>query len=152
MFDFSYKSILVPVDGSKATPTVMKKAIKVALDNDAHLDILNIAQINQITEGYTSLTDMSDGRTHELVQIVAKRLEDLKKMAEDAGVKSVDIHIRFGNPKQVIARDFIKDHHNDLIVIGSTGLSRLERVLIGSVTGFVIRMAPCDVIVARIKK
>lgn len=92
---------------------------------------------------------MSDGKTHELVKIVEQRLRDLEKQAQEAGVKSVDIHIRFGNPKLVIARDFVKDHHNDLIIIGSTGTSRVERMLLGSTTGFVVRMAKCDVIVAR---
>lgn len=94
---------------------------------------------------------MSDGKTHELVQIVEKRLRDLEKQAKDAGVESVDIHIRFGNPKLVISRDFIRDHHNDLIIIGSTGSSRIERMLLGSTTGYVVRVAKCDVIVARDK-
>lgn len=145
----TYKKILAPIDGSKQTPIVMKRAINTALNNDAHLDILNIVQINQVTEGFATMTDMSDGKTHELVQIIEKRLRDLEKQAQDAGVKSVDIHIRFGNPKLVISRDFIKDHHNDLIVIGGTGSSRLERFLMGSTTSYVVRMAKCDVIVAR---
>ena len=127
----------------------MKRAIQAAINNNAHLDILNVVQINQVTEGFATLTDMSDGKTHELVKIVEQRLRDLEKQAQEAGVKSVDIHIRFGNPKLVIARDFVKDHHNDLIIIGSTGTSRVERMLLGSTTGFVVRMAKCDVIVAR---
>ncbi|KRM60272.1 hypothetical protein FC35_GL001521 [Limosilactobacillus coleohominis DSM 14060] len=49
----------------------------------------------------------------------------------------------------VISRDFIRDHHNDLIVMGGTGTSRIERLLLGSTTGYVVRMAKCDVIVAR---
>lgn len=144
-----YQSILAPIDGSKKTPIVMKRAIQAAINNNAHLDILNVVQINQVTEGFATLTDMSDGKTHELVKIVEQRLRDLEKQAQEAGVKSVDIHIRFGNPKLVIARDFVKDHHNDLIIIGSTGTSRVERMLLGSTTGFVVRMAKCDVIVAR---
>lgn len=151
MANGTYQNILVPIDGSKQTPIVMERAIQTAIHNHAHLDILNVVQINQVTEGFATLTDMSDGKTHELVQIIEKRLRDLEKQAKDAGVESVDIHIRFGNPKLVISRDFIKDHHNDLIIIGSTGSSRIERMLLGSTTGYVIRMAKCDVIVARVK-
>ena len=152
MANGTYQKILVPVDGSKETPLVMKRAIQAALNNDAHLDILNVAQINQVTEGFATLTDMSDGKTHELVQIIEKRLRDLEQQAKDAGVKSVAIHIRFGNPKLVISRDFIRDHHNDLIVMGGTGTSRIERLLLGSTTGYVVRMDKCDVIVARESK
>ena len=65
------------------------------------------------------------------------------------GLLDVSIHIRFGNPKQVIAKDFPKDHHNDLIVIGTTGLSSVERFVLGSVTNYVNRNALCDVLVVR---
>lgn len=147
----TYQKILAPVDGSKQTPIVMQRAIQTALNNDAHLDILNVVQINQVTEGFATLTDMSDGKTHELVQIIEKRMRDLEKQAKAAGVKSVAIHIRFGNPKLVISHDFLRDHHNDLIIIGGTGTSRIERLLLGSTTGYVVRVAPCDVIVARKK-
>lgn len=149
MTESPYKNILVPVDGTRATPGVVNKAIQLALDNNAHLDILNVAQINQITEGYATLSDLSEGKTYEIVNIVARRLQDIQKRAEKAGVASASIHVRFGNPKTVIARDFIRDHHNDLIVMGSSSLNRFERALIGSVTSYVIRLAPCDVVVVK---
>ena len=38
------------------------------------------------------------------------------------------------------------DHQPDLIVMGRTGLTALERVLVGSVTAYVQRFAPCDVL------
>ncbi|MCQ5017773.1 universal stress protein, partial [Anaerostipes hadrus] len=94
----------------------------------------------------------SPDQTYDLVKTTQERLEDLKQKAIDAGVAKVDIHVRFGNPKQVIGRDFPKDHNNDLIVIGSTGLSAFERIVLGSVTGYVIRVAKPDVMVARTQK
>ncbi|MCP6726407.1 universal stress protein [Klebsiella pneumoniae] len=39
--------------------------------------------------------------------------------------------------------------HADLIMIGATGLNAVERILIGSVTEYVTRMAICDVLVVR---
>lgn len=150
MLSNSYHTILVPVDGSKATPKVMQAAIDVALHNQAHLDILNVAQVNQLADGYADILALNEDQTFDLVQLATQRLNDLKKTAEDAGVESVDVHIRFGNPKQVIARDFPADHHPDLIIMGRTGLTALERVLVGSVTAFVQRTAPCDVLTVRI--
>ena len=79
-------------------------------------------------------------------------MDDLKNRAVKAGVKDVNIHIRFGNPKRVIAREFPSDHNNDLIVIGTTGLSGFERFVVGSVTNYVNRNARCDVLVVQIKK
>lgn len=151
MADGTYSKILVPVDGSKVTATVLEKGIAMAKACDAHLDILNVVQVTQFSDDYATTNALTADQTYSLVKTTQERLEDLKQKALAQGVKSVDIHVRFGNPKQVIGRDFPKDHQNDLIVIGSTGLSTFERILMGSVTGYVIRVATPDVMVARTK-
>lgn len=149
MEDRDYQHIVAAVDGSKATLPVLKRAVKVAMQNEARLDILNIEQVGQITDGYITSNSMSSDQTYSLIQATQERLEDLKKKAMDMGLYNVSIHIRFGNPKQVIAHDFPKDHDSDLIVIGATGLSNVERFVLGSVTNYVSRNAPCDVLVVR---
>ncbi len=149
--DFQYHKILVAVDGSKATSQVLDAAIDSAIRNDASLDILNVTQVDQITDGYSNAI-LSEKDTFDAVHTTRERLDDLKTRAEKAGVKDVNIHIRFGNPKRVIAREFPSDHNNDLIVIGTTGLSGFERFAIGSVTNYVNRNARCDVLVVQIEK
>lgn len=144
-----YENVLVPVDGSKATEKVLNRAIEVARDNDAHLDILNILEVNQFNQTYGSA--VSGDVVFKLTENTDDQLKKYQKKAEDAGVKSVDIHIRFGNPKPIIAREFPKDHNNDVIVIGSTGLSAVGRLIIGSVTSYVTRTAKCDVLIVRPK-
>ncbi|HHQ0107144.1 TPA: universal stress protein, partial [Listeria monocytogenes] len=37
----------------------------------------------------------------------------------------------------------------DLIMCGATGLNAVERLLIGSVSEYIIRHSPCDVLVVR---
>ena len=61
----------------------------------------------------------------------------------------MSIHVRFGIPKTVIAKDFVDEYHIDLIVIGSTGLNVVERILVGSVAEYVNRHAPVDVMVIK---
>lgn len=149
--DFQYHKILVAIDGSKATSQVLDAAIDSAIRNNASLDILTVTQVDQITDGYSNAV-LSEDDTYDAVHATQERMNDLKTRAENAGVKDVSIHIRFGNPKRVIAREFPKDHHNDLIVIGTTGLSGFERFVVGSVTNYVNRNARCDVLVVQIKK
>ncbi|MFQ9706302.1 MAG: universal stress protein [Limosilactobacillus pontis] len=149
--DFQYHKILVAIDGSKATSQVLDAAIDSAIRNNASLDILTVTQVDQITDGYSNAV-LSEDDTYDAVHATQERMNDLKTRAEKAGVKDVSIHIRFGNPKRVIAREFPKDHHNDLIVIGTTGLSGFERFVVGSVTNYVNRNARCDVLVVQIKK
>lgn len=142
-----YKNILSPIDGSKVTDTVLKKAIEVAKRNDTHLDILNVLEVNQFSDTYGGA--VSGDVIYKLSEDVQKRLAELKKQAEDAGLSDVSVHVRFGNPKPVIATEFPKDHHNELIMIGSTGLNALERLMVGSVATYVSRNAICDVLVVK---
>ena len=49
----------------------------------------------------------------------------------------------------ITSYDFIKDHHNDLIVMGATGLNAVERMLMGSVTEYVNQHALADVLIVK---
>lgn len=142
-----YQNILAPIDGSKATQSVLDKAIEVAKLNETHLDILNVLEVNQFSDTYGGA--VSGDVIYKLSEDVQARLNDLKQKALDAGVSSVDIHVRFGNPKPVIAREFPADHGTQLIVIGSTGLTAVERLMVGSVTNYVSRSAACDVLIVK---
>ena len=146
MTEVKYHNILVPIDGSRATSSVLAAGIRSALTNGAHLDLLQIVQTAEITDNYSQAQASADA-TYLQVKLVSERLNDLKKKATDQGVKSCNIHIRFGNPKRVIAKEFPHDHGNDLIVIGSTGMNRIERTMLGSVTSYVIRHSLADVMV-----
>ena len=52
----------------------------------------------------------------------------------------------YGDPGQVIVET---GDDADLIVVGSRGLGRLERLFIGSVSTKVVQRANCDVLVVR---
>ncbi|KRN23353.1 universal stress protein [Lacticaseibacillus camelliae] len=145
--DQEYTTILVPVDGSDEAELAFSKAVKVAQTNHAHLDILNVLDTKQFIGGYGGM--ISGDAIYQLTQDAQKYLEGLQERAEKAGLADVAIHVRFGNPKNVIATDFPHDHKTDLIMIGATGLNAVERVLVGSVTEYVNRTAPCDVLIVK---
>lgn len=145
--DQEYNQLLVPVDGSDEAELAFQKAVKVASTNHAHLDILNVLDTKQFIGGYGGM--ISGDAVYQLTQDAESYLDGLKKRAEEAGLTDVAIHVRFGNPKTVIATDFPLDHKTDLIIIGGTGLNAVERVLVGSVTEYVNRTAPCDVLIVK---
>lgn len=60
------------------------------------------------------------------------------------------VHARIGKPAQEIL-GVAKDVGADLIIVGSKGLTGLERAVIGSVSEKVVREAKCTVAVARAK-
>ncbi|WP_225049059.1 universal stress protein [Lacticaseibacillus kribbianus] len=145
--DQEYNNLLVPIDGSDESELAFKKAVKVAVANHAHLDILNVLDTKQFIGGYGGM--ISGDAIYQLTQDAEKYLENLADRAKKAGLEDVAIHVRFGNPKTVVATDFPHDHKTDLIIIGATGLNAVERVLVGSVTEYVNRTAPCDVLIVK---
>lgn len=143
----TYKNILVPVDGSEQAELALAKAVRAAKNFDAHVDILNVIDTRAMAYNFAGMSDGS--LTYQLVDKATKYLDDLLKQVKDDGFEDVDIHIRLGNPKTVISFDFPRDHKNDLIVMGASGMTRLQRAMVGSVTSFVKRNARMDVMVVR---
>lgn len=146
--DQVYKNILVPVDGSKEAKLALEKAVAVAKRNHAHIDLLNVLDTRAVTYNYAGMSDGSI--TYQLVNEAKEYLSKLvDHLRSTDSFTDVDIHIRLGNPKTVIAYDFPKDHQVDLIMMGASGLSAMQRAVMGSVTSFVNRNAIVDVLVVR---
>jgi nucleotide-binding universal stress UspA family protein len=75
-----------------------------------------------------------------------KKLSDLKNkiIKEQAGISLETILIEGQSNDELTA--FADQQHADLIVLGTTGTTRLERLLMGSTTAHVIRKANCPVL------
>jgi nucleotide-binding universal stress UspA family protein len=75
-------------------------------------------------------------------------LDERARSLRDEGVEVGDAHLALGDPDKEIVK-FAEDAHADLIVLGSRGLGRLRRALLGSVSDSVVRHAHCPVLVVR---
>ena len=98
-----------------------------------------------------------------LTENAVKVLEEATKVCADAGVKADSI-VATGNPRDKLV-DIAKERHIDMIVIGSRGLGTLSRcalisvnswisniflrLLLGSVSDYIVKNAPCSVLVIR---
>jgi nucleotide-binding universal stress UspA family protein len=76
-----------------------------------------------------------------------KALEDAKAFLASKGIETRVVK-GVGDPGKAIV-DEATDWGADLIVVGTRGLSLAERVVLGSVSTWVLHHAPCDVLVAR---
>lgn len=56
--------------------------------------------------------------------------------------------VKGANAKDNIVH-FCKDHQADLLILGSSGASGLRRMVLGSTSEYVLRNAPCPVLVVR---
>lgn len=144
-----YDKILVPVDGSESAERAFDKAVQAAQENHGHIDVLNVIDTRQFM-GENKDALISGDAIYQMTQDSEEYLKGLQQWAKEKhNFDDVSIHIRYGSPKMVISYDFIKAHHNNLIIMGATGLSAMERILMGSVTEFVNKHALADVLVVR---
>ena len=74
-------------------------------------------------------------------------VEELHKRFEDQ-VKTLDIVRLTGTPKREIV-NYAQENNIDLIIIGSTGLDAIDRLLLGSTTQYVVNHAKCNVLVIK---
>jgi nucleotide-binding universal stress UspA family protein len=134
-----YDRILVPTDGSEAADAARDGAIAVAAATDATLHVLYVADTNQPSlariEG--EVRDVLEGEGADVVEAAADR-------ARRQGVEVVDDVIQ-GGPSRTIL-DYVDDRGIDLVVMGTRGQRDLERIVLGSVTGRVLRRSPVPVL------
>jgi universal stress protein A len=74
-----------------------------------------------------------------------EQMRDLVKKTDWEGLK-VETALEAGHPGQQIC-DRAQDQHSDLIVTSTHGLTGLKHILIGSTAEYVVRHAPCPVLV-----
>jgi nucleotide-binding universal stress UspA family protein len=97
-------------------------------------------------EGQTALSDDMEERlyTLKLIEKSKAQLNEIASIAENVGVK-VKTELRIGNAFHGI-HNIIVNHHVDLVVMGTSGKSKFEEVLVGSNTEKVVRYSKCSVL------
>ena len=140
-----YSKILVPVDGSNEARLAFEKAIEVAKRNRAQVLIAHIidTRVLQTPTGF-------EGNFNEEIQRQTENLfQEYRQYAQEHDFNDIDFVLEYGSPKVYISKNIPKDYQIDLIMMGATGLTAVERLFIGSVSEYVIRNASCDVLVVR---
>ncbi|SJZ72034.1 Nucleotide-binding universal stress protein, UspA family [Pilibacter termitis] len=140
-----YNTILVGLDGSPQANHAFECAVEVARRNDARLIAVSIIQ-HQMYDllGYGNISH--NALTHEAKEFT-ELLEEVKVWAKSIDFPNVETEVIYGNPKELLAHTLPKKYGVDLIMVGQSGLNTIERFMVGSVSDFVIRNAPCDVLV-----
>ena len=64
----------------------------------------------------------------------------------ESGVDHVSCHVDHGEPAHVLV-DAAKKQEADLLVVGSKGMTKATRFLLGSVPNTVSHKMPCDVLI-----
>lgn len=142
------KKVLVAVDGSEhgwnAVQIVRELGECKALD----ITVIHVVHDLSVYRPY-GLGESYERRLDDVTQNRAEHvIAHAKKLFEDYGAGIVDYVITQGEPANAII-DAAEKGNYDTIVIGSRGMGRMAKLLVGSVSNKVVSHAPCSVFVVR---
>lgn len=144
------KKILVPTDFSNPAKLAVEVAIEIARKAESEIVLLHVIELPSDesfnTEGQISQSDDWEDKlfTLKLIEISKKQLAATRQKIEEKGIP-VSYKLKMGNPFHGI-RTAITDEKADLVVMGTSGRSKLEEMIIGSNTEKVVRYAKCPVL------
>ena len=133
--------ILVTIDGSEAAYRALQEAVRIAKLNDSQLVIYNAVD-DFVRYGNIEYSTHLFEYSREIANETLQTYED---EAKREGV-AVETKVEKGDPRRGILEE-AKELAVDLIVIGSTGKTNMERVMMGSVSEYVVRHAKCNVLI-----
>lgn len=146
-----YQKILVGVDGSSQAKLALSRAIDIAAGCDAALLIAavqNDGKFANLATGRASLYRLSPQMVNESQQQLQLFVDRCVQQAQEAGVR-VSSLVYYGSAKEELAVNLPRREHADLIVVGATGLNRVERMIIGSTAAYIVANADEDVVIVK---
>ena len=140
-----FKKILVAIDGSEISKRSLQMAIDEAKAWDAELHAVYVIETGMLS---SVPVDNTLEVIYSLLENEGTRImEESQKSASEAGVTLMT------SIKQGHAGNEILSHAEaigaDLIILGSHGKSEIDRLLIGSVTTYVVRHSTITTLVVR---
>lgn len=145
------KKILLATDASKDAEKAALIASDIASSTDSELHVLHVGNTKDfhVAPGAEQSFSPRTGSLGDIREKAEKTLEDAVKQVEEAGGTVAQSHLRLGDPDDEILRFCDEQGGFGLIVMGSRGLTRIKRVVMGSVSESIVRHAHCPVLVAR---
>ncbi|WP_197409736.1 universal stress protein, partial [Haloferax profundi] len=119
-------------------------AARHGLDLAAALDAtVHVLSVVDDTSLGPDVRSMVSGKEYE--QAATDAIESVASDARELGVSNVVEHVEHGDPSdQILA--FVDEHDVDAVVMGTTGRSGVDRILLGSVAEKTVRNVPVPVI------
>lgn len=143
---FAFKHIMVPLDGSNLSATILGPAADLARASGARMTLVHVVSSSAVL-GARIFPLLPD----DLSPALAKAREYLEKLADELGEDGlqVDVHVEEHEaPGRAIAA--LADKLDaDLIALATHGYGGLKRALLGSVADKVLRSSPLPLLVQR---
>ena len=136
-----FKKIMVAFDGSDHALKAFAAGLDLAGKYGASLDVVMVAHLPDYAGSMGEVEDIK-------AQAQAFYDKSLAKIKPALDRENVTAHLLFGHVGQTLVR-YADENKADLIVVGARGLSRLQQLVIGSVSQFVTKHAHCPVLMIK---
>lgn len=146
-----YKNILCPIDGSTTSNSGVNEAIHLASDLHAKLRFINIIDMyvpTLISSLHISSEFVDDTARNSAKHLLHEAVDAAKKLGVDADARMVESN---GMPISSLIVNYAKEWPADLIVIGTHGLSGIDRFVVGSEAETVVRHSTVPVLLIKAK-
>lgn len=140
-----FSKIIVAVDGSESSLNAADFAISLAARDNAELTLLTVI--------HTALGLGHAGKPEEWHKNERMKAEELfrkiKKQGENRGIACKENIIETHMSVDGAVVNYAEEQNADLIVIGTSGMSELRKMLLGGVVTGVVRYSTCPVLVVK---
>lgn len=146
------EKILLATDGSQEAARAAQTAAELAEKTGAELHVVHVGHMPDVfyeaPGGWMLDWELVEKMRENAREEAAKRLKEWVREVAGPGRTVVQTHAKVGRPEAEIVQ-LAEELDADLVVVGSRGLGRLRRALMGSVSESVLHYAHCSVLVAR---
>ncbi len=145
--------ILFATDGSNLSNAAIEMLKKFTFDEKDEIKIVSVVDVLvpmaiDIYGGYLpDMTEFEKSAKETAVKILDDAAEKLRMHFKSTAL-TIETEVLFGSPESRIV-ETADEMKPELVVVGSHGYSRWERLLLGSVSDSVVHHAPCSVLVVR---
>ena len=146
--------ILLATDGTRQGDAAAEMVGALALNDGDDVKIISVVDMAlplaiDIYGGYLpDTTELEKTARENASKVLEKTVEMVNRRFEGKQL-SVTSEVLFGSPESRIV-ETAEQIGADLIIVGSHGYNRWERLLLGSVSDSVVHHAPCSVLVVRV--
>ena len=144
---FSFKKILVPLDGSKFAEKAVEPAISIARSMAADVVLFRVAQPIPRTEALAAMPDVYND-----VIAAAYREAESYLLAIQANLDYERVSIEFRAGEDGVARQILAYNGEsgvDLVVMTSHGYTGVKRWVYGSVAEKILQGCACSILIIR---
>lgn len=137
------KKILVAVDGSEVSQRAADFAIAIASKLQSEMLFVNVVGASTVEKNYRIPADMIGS----LETMGSEMLSRCEKVAKEHGIQASTLEVD-GEPAEEIL-DNAKKSNCDCIVMGKSGLGKIEKLFMGSVSDQVAKLSDVPVILVK---